>query len=213
MSPSTIYYIDPTPDGEYLLELAQNMSNDGYRLSFGEKEILLMAETKQMLLDKGPTVILSQELLMEEVLPDNTPRNAVLDTLKYKLNRCSATQSLHIIDPYLYPSAQDPDYVTDFISIFAATLRLCSCVHIATRARRNAGLETQIENEIRQVNPQISIRKKYTDVFHDRFWIIDDIRGVFVGTSLNGIGKRYAIIDYLQENDAREIVQRYNQIP
>ena len=213
MSSSTIYYINPPPDGDYLLELAQKISKDGYSLSFGEKEILLMTETKQILLDKGPTAILSQEVLTEEVLPDNTPRNAVLDTLKYKLNRCSASQSLHIIDPYLYPSTQDSDYVSDFINIFEATLKLCSYVSIATKANRNASLEQQIENEIKKVNPQVSILKKYTNVFHDRFWIVDDVRGVFVGTSLNGIGKRYAIIDYLQENDAQEIVQRYNQIP
>jgi len=213
MSSSTIYYINPPPDGDYLIELAQRLSTDGYNLSSGEKEILLMTGIKQILLDKGPTAILSQELLTEEVLPDNTPRNAVLDTLKYKLNHCSATRSLHIIDPYLYPSIQDPDYVSDFIKIFEATLRLCSCVSIATKANRNASLERKIENEINKVNPQISILRKYTNVFHDRIWIVDDVRGVFVGTSLNGIGKRYAVIDYLQENDAREIVQRYNQIP
>jgi len=57
------------------------------------------------------------------------------------------------------------------------------------------------------------ISTKYSDVFHDRFWIADEVRGVFVGTSLNGIGRRYAIIDYLQQRDVVDIVQRYDQIP
>ena len=213
MSSNTIYYIKPPPDGDYLLELAQKLSSDGYSISYTEKEILLMTELKQTLLDKGATAILSQELLTEEVLPDNTPRNAVFDTLKYLLNRCSPTQSLHIIDPYLYPSNQDSDYITDFIDIFEATLKLCSRVSIATLPNRNTSLEQQIENKIKRVNSQISIQTKYTNVFHDRFWIADDVRGVFVGTSLNGIGKRYAVIDYLHEDDAKNIVQRYNQIP
>jgi hypothetical protein len=30
--------------------------------------------------------------------------------------------------------------------------------------------------------------------FHDRFWIADGARGLFVG---NGLGKRYALADYL----------------
>ena len=213
MSSRTIYFIEPPPSGDYLIELAQQLSNDGFNLSYTEKEILLMTEMKQVLLEKGATSILSQQLLTEEVLPDSTPRNAVLDTLKYKLNRCLPQQSLHIIDPYLYPSNYDSDYISDFVGIFQSALELCGHVKIATIQNRNKNLEHQIDNEINNINSQISITKKYTNVFHDRFWIADEERGVFVGTSLNGIGRRYAIIDYLQENDAKEIVQRYSQIP
>ncbi len=172
-----------------------------------------MTEMKQVLLEKGATSILSQQLLTEEVLPDSTPRNAVIDTLKYKLNRCNPKNSLHIIDPYLFPSNYDSDYVTDFVEIFRSAIEVCNHIKICTLQNRNTNLEQQIESQIQNINIQISIEKKYSNVFHDRFWIADDERGVFVGTSLNGIGRRYAVVDYLQEADAKEIVQRYNQIP
>lgn len=213
MHSKTIYFIEPSPNGDYLLDLAQKLSSDGYSLSYTEKEIFLMTEMKQVLLEKGATSILSQQLLTEEVLPDSTPRNAILDTLKYKLNRCAPQQSLHIIDPYLYPTNYDSDYIAYFVQIFKSVMEACNYIKICTLQNRNTNLERQIENAIKNINSQISIENKYSNVFHDRFWIADSERGVFVGTSLNGIGRRYAVIDYLQETDAKEIVQRYNQIP
>lgn len=213
MTSNTIYLIEPSPDGDYLIDLAQKLSGDGFSLSYTDKEILLMTEIKQVLLEKGATSILSQQLLTEEVLPDSTPRNAVLDTLKFKLNRCNPINSLHIIDPYLYPSNYDQDYLNDFVSIFQGAIKACGYLNICTLQNRNTNLEQQIESQIQSINPNISINKKYSNVFHDRFWIADEERGVFVGTSLNGVGRRYAVIDYLQEEDAKEIVTRYNQIP
>ena len=213
MASKTIYFIEPPPDGDYLIYLAQKLSGDGYRLSYTDKEIFLMTEIKRVLLEKGATSILSQQLLTEEVLPDSTPSNAVLDTLKYKLNRCNPNDSLHIIDPYLYPSNHDPDYIADSVNIFQDAIETCNYIKICTLQNRNTNLERQIESQILSINPQVSIEKKYSNVFHDRFWIADNERGVFVGTSLNGVGRRYAVVDYLQEEDAKEIINRYNQIP
>ena len=169
MTTSTVYFIKPPPDGDYLIKLAQRLSKDGYNLSYTDKEIFLITELKHVLLEKGATAILSQQLLTEEFLPDSAPRNTVLDTLRYKLNRCSPKQSLHIIDPYLYPSNNDADYVTDFISIFEDSLKSCSVLHIATLQNRNMYLEQQINNVINKINPNLSITIKYTNVFHDRF--------------------------------------------
>ena len=65
---------------------------------------------------------------------------------------------------------------------------------------------------IQKINTSIKVSQKYTDDFHDRFWIIDDKKGLFIGTSLNGIGKRYSLIDYLQDSDVANITLRYKQI-
>ncbi len=213
MTSKTIYFIEPPPDGDYLIDLSQKLSSDGYSLSYTDKKTILMTEMKQVLLEKGATAILSKQLLAEEVLPDSTPRNAVLDTLKFKLNRCTPSTSLHIIDPYVYPSNYDQDYINYFVSIFQDAIKVCSHLKICTLQNRNTSLEQQIESQIRGINQNISIEKKYSNVFHDRFWIADEEKGLFVGTSLNGVGRRYAVIDYLQEEDAKEIVKRYNQIP
>jgi hypothetical protein len=207
-----VYFIAPSPSGDFLLELTQELTKQGYNLSSSAKEIFVACEVKQILLDKGSTTILSNQFLNEEVLPDNKPRNFVLDTLKYKLNRCSPTHSLHVIDSYLYPSCPDSNYVSDFIDVFEDTLKRCSSVVIVTLKDRNKKLEQEIQNEIKKVNPKVSIKSNYTNAFHDRFWIIDNLRGLFVGSSLNGIGKRYSIVDYLSEDDAKEIINRCNSL-
>ena len=173
MKSNEIFFIDPLPDHEYKLNLHQHMKNDGYSLSYHDKKSFILSEIKSVLLEKGATSILTAQQLNEEVLPDNTPRSAILDTLRYKLDQCRATQDLLIIDPYLYPTSPDVDYQQYFLSIFEKTLKDCSNLHIATLSNRNTTLEQSINTAIRQLNPSISINTKYTNIFHDRFWIAD----------------------------------------
>ena len=206
-----VYLIDPSPSAEFLIKLAQHLSLHAHNLSFTSKEILLMESVKQMLLDIGETVIVSRQLLTEEVLPDKTPRSAVLDTLRYKLNRCQPRGTLLIVDPYIFPETHDADYVADFISVFTDAIKACSSLEICTEKR--GAVQSQLDTAIKALNPGISITKKFSNVFNDRFWIADGSRGLFVGTSFNGLGKRYAVVDYLTEEDAKDIYHRYSQIP
>jgi hypothetical protein len=188
----------------------------GYCLSsteyYTEKEISLRLEAIDLIKEKGTTNILSKQLLTEEVLPDNTSKDVVLDTLRYKLNRINPQISLIIIDPYLFPKNNDADYESYFFDLFRDVLSICKELHIITRKDRNKPLELKIKTKITSDNPQISIDSKYTEIFHDRFWIADEARGLFVGTSLNGVGKRYAIVDYLDDRDTNEIVKRFKSI-
>lgn len=48
---------------------------------------------------------------------------------------------------------------------------------------------------------------QYTDDFHDRFWICNRKRGFSTGTSLNGIGKKYCVIQELESEDVYDIVK------
>lgn len=212
MKASIAFFLDPQPHGDQVLELAQELKAKGYSLSFTDIGLLVRLEMKPILLEKGPTAVISFGPLNEEVLPDNTPRDSIADTLRYKLNRCAPTRSLMIIDPYLYPVSPDPDYEAYFLKIFADTIKTLSNLTIVTSPRRNQGLETRLDLAIRSIAPQITINKKYTEVFHDRFWIADESRGLFVGTSLNGIGRRYAVIDYLQDEDTDQIANRVRAI-
>ena len=45
-----------------------------------------------------------------------------------------------------------------------------------------------------------------TDLFHDRIWISNRNKGFFVGTSLNGIGRKVTLIDSIASNDVKGIV-------
>lgn len=208
----TIYIIEPEPNGDEILEIANILKSKGFNISFTSEETRLMLRTKEYILGDRIKNILSTELLQEEILPDNIPRNALLDTLKYKLLQINATNKITIIDCFLYPNNPDIDYEDFFIEIFKKTIVSCAEIEIITKKNRNTELESNLDYKIKQINPDINIIHKYSNEFHDRFWIANDSVGLFVGTSLNGIGRRYSIIDYLQVNDVADIVNKIRNI-
>jgi hypothetical protein len=213
MPANYVYFLDPEPDGLTLIEILNLLRQRGFGLSYSTKDVLLMENVKQLLKDQGARQILSRQLLAEEMLPDNAPRALLLDTLNYKLDRCAPKASMLIIDPYLYPDTPDASYENDLMDVLRRVVGKIATLRVATLRNRNASLEGRIDASIRTITPNIRIERKYTNVFHDRFWIADDARRLFLGTSLSGIGKRYALIDYLSDEDANEIVQRYKSIP
>jgi len=208
----TIFLIEPEPNGDEIIEIANILKSKGFDISFTSEEIRLMLRTKKYILENGITNILSTELLQEETLPDNTSRDVLLNVLKYKLLQINATDKITIIDSFLYPNNPDSDYEDFFIEIFKKEIKSCAEIEIITKVNRNIGLESNLDCKIKQINPNINIIHKYSDEFHDRFWIANDSVGLFIGTSLNGIGRKYSIIDYLRDNDVTDIVNKIKKI-
>jgi hypothetical protein len=67
----------------------------------------------------------------------------------------------------------------------------------------NLGLELDLK---------IDNNKRGKGLFHDRFWIFfggdtTNCCGLIVGTSLNGLGKKYALIENLSYEDALTIME------
>ena len=133
--------------------------------------------------------------------------------LNYKIDRRAPTTSMLIIDPYFFPEGPDASYERDLVDVLDRFVGKIASLRLAAMRNRNAGLEARVDAAIPAKNSKIQIERKYTNVFHDRYWIADDTRGIFVGTSLNGIGKRYALIDFLNPKDASDIVELYRNLP
>jgi hypothetical protein len=65
-----------------------------------------------------------------------------------------------------------------------------------------------MHNVFSTIVPGIEINDLITEDFHDRYWIdVENTKGVMVGTSLNGIGKKIAMIDHASAADTREIIR------
>ncbi|MDP1630267.1 MAG: hypothetical protein Q8L66_02470 [Caulobacter sp.] len=205
----TIYFAEPPLPGDLVLKLAQRLAEQGYSLKQTDEDVLVRLGAGDLLREIGVSKTLRLQLLTEAVLPDNTPRDVLLDTLRYQLAQCAGLHTLLVVDPYLFPAQPDPTYKDDLVSLLRAAASAGLAIEIATKANRNTALQAAVVADIQQINPSITPSFKYTDAFHDRFWIADGARGVFMGTSLNGIGRRYAIADYLAEEDARAIAHRY----
>lgn len=207
-----LYTIEPPLPIERLVEVADQVRGMGSSL----QEITspwLALQAQHLLKEQGARSLLSLTSLTEAVLPDNTPRDVLLETIRYQLNSCRPTTSLLIVDPYLFPSQPDANYRADLLSLVEPSVRAGIDLTIATKTSRNAALEAAFLSDLAGIRPGATAQIKYTNVFHDRFWIADHERGLFMGTSLNGIGRRYAVADYLHEDDAQAISARFAALP
>ena len=81
-----VYLMDPESDGLEVLEIAQELQRRGYSPTTAPKDAFVALEAKKLLIEKGATKILSTQMLVEEVLPDETSMGVLLDTLRYKLS-------------------------------------------------------------------------------------------------------------------------------
>jgi len=212
MEHKTFFSLSPEPKGDDIMKLGEIVEEMGYDLALIDAETLILLGAQKLIKEKGITSILSTQILMEDVLRDATPRNTILDILKYKLYQLAPNDNLLVIDPYLFPPNPDTDYENYFFDVFRDAIARCDELSIVTLPKHNVMLETQIINKIRLLKAGLRITSKYSDAFHDRFWIADESKGVFIGTSLNGIGRRYSMIDFLNEQDTIDIVTRYKSI-
>nr|WP_183514732.1 MULTISPECIES: hypothetical protein [Brucella/Ochrobactrum group] len=127
----------------------------------------------------------------------------LIDTIRYKLYQLDAKHSLTIVDPFLFPNGADPDYESDLFHLLAPCLQKCSQLTIVAGPKTHTPFRVHIENWIRSQS-SINLTVKLVDEFHDRYLIADDKRGLFLGTSLNGVGKKYALVDFFQDQDGRQ---------
>jgi hypothetical protein len=214
-----IFFVENKLGGDDLLKAAQFLAEKGGDVGYSnDEDVYFQEKAGNMVLEKGASrVIRESGSLTEAVLPDNTPRNALADTVRFMLTMMNPAQELLIIDPYLFPPSlqqhPDPAYLPYLEMILSATLEKIDRLRIVTKADRHQPTETAFVAMAQAKKAALNIATKYTNDFHDRFWIGDGARGLFVGTSMNGIGKRYSLIDYLRNDDSAEIFARYNALP
>jgi hypothetical protein len=214
-----LFFTSQNLGGDQLMHVLQYLQEHGADAGYSnDEDVYFQAKAGRILLEKGATQVLRDAGVLEEaVLPDGIPRSDLADTIRYMLTLMNPEQELLIIDPYLFPAPNphhpDPNYVAYLESIIGETLTKIDRLRIVTKANRHAATEAAFNGMALGKKAALNIASKYTTAFHDRFWIADGIRGLFVGTSLNGIGRRYSLIDYLRDEDAADIYARYNALP
>ncbi len=214
-----IFFVEKKLGGDDLLRAAEFLAEKGGEVGLSnDEDVYFQEKAGKIVLEKGTSrVIRESGSLNEAVLPDNTPRSALADTVRFMLTKMNPGQELLIIDPYLFPLSlqqhPDPAYLPYLEMILGATLEKIDRFRIVTKADRHQPTEAAFSAMAQGKKAALNIATKYTNDFHDRFWIVDGARGLFIGTSVNGIGKRYSLIDYLRDDDSAEIYARYNALP
>lgn len=201
-------------DRQKLLELDSFLRERDIKCYFFDLDWHCIEECQKLIRAQGPSYVLSLVRLQEAVLPksdtsDEKAFDLLVGTLRCKLMDLAPSQSLTVIDNYIFtPSIRERQgYLEMFEDIFGPVVGSIKEVRFVTSPDHyDNSLYQDVTRLLRRLNPQLLVECSTTRDFHDRLWIADETKGVFIGTSLNGVGKRYALVDNMSDEDTKEIV-------
>jgi hypothetical protein len=189
------------------VELIRVLEPLGFEPFITTRAELAEAEIRRILLERGISNIWQTVIFQEALLPRTPDVPALVAILREMLERLTPESEFVIVDRYLFPEEKrcPSDYLDTLVQVLEPAVRRVRQLLVVTSKEHNARLRHALEERLRALNPGCRFRHCCSENFHDRFWIADKTRGPFVGTSLNGLGRRYALADYLAADDVREI--------
>lgn len=172
-----------------------------YRLSLDA----LRPHLQQYVIEHGFSSLFYNHLTCDAIMHPGITTDEIEAIVLGIMGKLDGAKHLLIIDAYFY------DDKPDCLSLLERIIRSMSSklekVTLITNGKRGS-LRPAMHNVFYKIVPNIQINDVATDEFHDRYWIdFDSTRGVMIGTSLNGIGKKIAMIDYANAVDSREMVR------
>jgi hypothetical protein len=185
-------------------DLARLVEPLGLKGSITTRYALAESEIRRLVLERGISYLWRRVKLQEDILPRTADLPALLAVLENMLRRIAPTEELIVVDRYLLPKAC-PDCLDNLTFLISPILNGVSRVVLVTRKEYDEALLNDLRAAFKK--RRCEVLHRISDNFHDRFWIADHARGLFVGTSPNGLGKRYALADYMAEDDVRTIVE------
>lgn len=204
---------DKPIEAKLLKELGNHLQQRGIEVYIRDVDVDCLEMCQKLIIEKGPSYILSLEILQEAVLPklDNmTELDAVTKVLSNYLQKLSPLEDLTIIDRYFFGPMKSTDiagYLSTVRGIFSSVIPKIDSIRFITKPDYDKELYRDITQLLIGLSPKINTIHNTTDDFHDRFWIADKAKGLVVGTSLNGIGKRFALVDFMRDEDTATIVK------
>jgi hypothetical protein len=162
-------------------------------------------EIKKLLVEKGVSHVWQLTDVRESLLPATPKIQPLVDALSQMLRRLAPLRDFVVVDRFLLPAKQPSCYLDTLVAILDPVLGRIERLVLVTGKKYSRDLLTALECRIHAANAGCQVIHRTSELFHDRFWIADADRGVLVGTSPNGIGLRYTLVDYMQPADVREI--------
>jgi len=140
----------------------------------------------------------SLDCVMEKVLWKNMTDNEKKEQFSEYLSAiASKDNELIIVDPYIFYSVED-----EYCDILRSVLELSKAKTIIVITDAHNYRQASYD----RISQNIKVEVKYSNCFHDRFWIANREKGFYTGTSFNGIGKKISLINILSKEDVKEIV-------
>ncbi|MBM3141838.1 MAG: hypothetical protein FJ005_02150 [Chloroflexi bacterium] len=200
---------DKPIEAKLLKELGNRLQQRGIEVYILDVDTYCLEMCHKLIMEKGPRYILSLERLQEAVLPKMGSIDLHIKVLSNYLQVLSPSKDLTIVDQYFFsvkPSDRE-EYLGTFREIFGLVIPKVAMVRFITKPDHDRALYKDIKSVLIDLNPEINVVHKMTKDFHDRYWIADEVKSLFIGTSLNGIGKKYALADFMEAEDTATIVK------
>jgi len=207
---------DTIISGDVLMKIARkedfNLNDYEVRVANDLSHLLYdyQKEVVDFIINKGFSNFVNTQGLNEGVIPAGTSQLKIINVLTKYLSKVGVDNELIIIDPFFLAPTRLPNYVQLVESIlinFLGTIDVIRLITTANPSKIDPTLLGQINTALKVHKPTLQIIHTTTNNFHDRFWISNNRKkGVVTGTSLNGFGNKFALVDRLNTSDVRDVV-------
>ena len=207
-----IYTIKPRNNSVSFANFSERLHQCGLLEDFDFHQIPLPVyhfrqEFLEHIAKNGLSSLYNLTILMEDITSPSMTLNEIEEIIVKFLANLNGAKKLVIIDPYFYSKSKTTDISIVFKNLLSGIYSTLEEIVFITNGK-TADTKTAIHTAVNELNSSIKLYDFITDDFHDRFWIDpDNSVGIVMGTSLNGLGKKIALIDKLHTDDVAEIVK------
>lgn len=207
------FEIRPHPTLRDLLRINDFVNELGYEFPYSSKQYSL-EDVQEKLRAEGPQAFLRYVRLQEDLSP-RAPFKAAAAFVAERLARLGPARDLIIIDPYLFPerpqlgARQHGEFLAEII---APILEPGAVVRCVVNPKMNSEICDAATVRLNALISGATLDVTRADDFHDRFWIADRARGVVVGASFNGLGRKIFLMDDLKKSDLASILEATAQL-
>jgi len=152
----------------------------------------------------GISSLFNFTISLEDITSKSMKVDEIESVILKFITQLNGAEKILIIDPYFYSTDSKSDLFEKSIKAISSKVQEI----ILVTSPRHVKNKADIDSKIKLLIPNIILNNITTDDIHDRFWIgIDKKKGVVIGTSFNGIGKKLALVDRISESDVNDIVK------
>jgi hypothetical protein len=195
-------------DGENISNFFKRFYESDLSRDFGVYRLsrhVLRPLIQQYIIDHGLSSLFYSHMTCDAITHPGFTTDEIEAVVIGIMSKLDGVKHLLIIDAFFYDDKPECLLLLErIVRSISSNLEKVTVITHGTRASMRPGMH----NVFSTVVPGIQINDLVTEDFHDRYWIdIENTKGVMVGTSLNGIGKKIAMIDHANTADTREIIR------
>lgn len=156
--------------------------------------------------EHGLSSIYNFSVVMEDITSPSLHIDEIEKVVAKFVACLDGARRVMIIDPYFYAGSNRMNVADLFKNLLSKASSALEEIVFVTNGQK-ADAKVDIHAAVNALVPNCKIVDFVTSEFHDRFWVDPDAtKGLVMGTSLNGLGRKVALVDRLHSADVAEIV-------